>query len=128
MIRSRSQQIDEGERPIQIFCALENKNVLNKTIKKVCNEKNKIKLDQKEILSAIHWYYSNLFKHRDAELKKVNIDDPFKNQNVQKLTENQRRSIEGQVTITKIGNALKTVKNEKTPGLDSFSAEFFKFC
>ena len=34
MIRSRTQWIDEGERPTKYFCALENKNFLDKTIKK----------------------------------------------------------------------------------------------
>ena len=113
------------ERQTKIFCALENKNFLDKTIKKVCNDKNKIITDQKEILSTIHSYYSNLFKNRDAELKKADIDDLFKNENIQKLTENQRLSIEGKLTITEIGKALKNMKNEKTPGLDGFSAEFF---
>ena len=100
------------------ICALENKNFLDKTIKKVCNDKNEIISDQKETLSTVHAYYSNLFKNRNAELKNVDIDDLFKNQNIPKLTENQRLSIEGELKITEIGKALKNMKNEKTPGLD----------
>ena len=127
MTRSRAQWIDEGERPTKNFCALENKNFLDKTIKKVCNEQNKIISDQKEILSAVHKYYSKLFKNRDDELQNVNMDDLFKDQNTQKLTDHQKLSIEGKLTITEIGNALKNMKNEKTPGLDGFTAEFLKF-
>ena len=50
MIRSRAQCIDEGERPTKCFCALENKNFLDKTIKKVCDENNETITDQKQIL------------------------------------------------------------------------------
>ena len=53
MIRSRAQWLDEGERPTKNFCALENKNYLDKTIKKVCTSENETITDQKQILSAI---------------------------------------------------------------------------
>ena len=66
MIRSRSQWIDEGERPTKYFCALENKNFLDKTIKRVCTEKNETKNNQKDILVALQKYYQELFKNRDA--------------------------------------------------------------
>ena len=69
MIRSCVQWIDEGERPTKYFCALENKNYLEKTIKTVCTDTNEIITDQKDILSSLHTYYAYLFKNRDVELK-----------------------------------------------------------
>ena len=127
MIRSRAQWLDEGERPTKFFCALENKNFLDKTIKKVCNDLNETITDQKKILSAIETYYKNLFRSRDAELKNIDIEELFTNQNINKLTDVQKKSIEGELTISEIGIALKNMKNEKTPGLDGFTSEFFKF-
>lgn len=61
------------------------------------------------------------------KLKKVNRKELFQNQNVNKLTEHQQISIEGELTIKEIGIGLKNKKNKKTPGLDSFTAEFLKF-
>ena len=34
--------------------------------------------------------------------------------------------LEGPVTLTELGNALKSMKNNKTPGIDGFPSEFFK--
>ena len=100
MIRSRAQSVDEGEIPTNKFCALENNFFLDKTIKKVCNGKNEIITEQKQILSSVEDYYRKLFKNRDVELKNVNMEDLFKNLNTPKLTENQKSSIEGVLTIS----------------------------
>ena len=127
MIRSRAQWLDEGERPTKYFCALENKNFLDKTIKKVCNDENEIITDQKKILSAIETYYSNLFRSRDTELNNIKIEDLFPNQDINKLTDEQKLDLEGELTIKEIGVALKNMKNDKSPGLDGFTSEFFKF-
>ena len=37
----------------------------------------------------------------------------------------QSESIEGPLTYTEIHMALKQMKNNKTPGIDGFPAEFF---
>ena len=57
MIRSRAQWLDEGERLTKKFCALENKNYLDKTIKKVCTSENEILTDQKQILFVIKSFF-----------------------------------------------------------------------
>ena len=91
MIRSRIQWIDEGERLTKYFCALETKFFLDKTIKKVLTINNEIITDQKPILNALQTYYAELFKNRDAELKHRNIKDQLKDENLKKLTENQKK-------------------------------------
>ena len=50
MIRSRTQWLDEGERPTKYFCALENHNFMNKTIKKLKITENTTLTEQKSIL------------------------------------------------------------------------------
>ena len=127
MIRSRAQWIDEGERPTKYFCALETKNFLDKTIKRVCTDKNEIITDQKDILSSLHTYYENLFKNRDAELIQSKMDDLFKTENIPKLSNDKKSSIEGELTLNEVSNSLKNMQNDKSPGLDGFTSEFFKF-
>ena len=127
MIRSRTQWIDEGERPTKYFCALESKNFLDKTIKRVCTDDNRIITNQKDILSALQTYYQELFRNRDNEQKNCNLDELLKNQNIKKLSDKNKLSIEGELTIEEIGLALKNMQNEKSPGLDGFTSEFFKF-
>ena len=127
MIRSRAQWFDEGERPTKFFCALENRNFLDKTIKKINDSSNNIITDQKSILETIKEYYSKLFQNHDADLDKPALEEFFKNENPTKLSDNKRDSIEGELTLSEIGQALKNMKNDKSPGLDGYSSEFLKF-
>ena len=50
MIRSRIQWIDEGEKTTKFFYALEHKNYINKTIKKLELSNGEIITDQSKIL------------------------------------------------------------------------------
>ena len=43
-----------------------------------------------------------------------------------KLNDNEADALEGHLTLEEISNALKSMKNQKTPGIDDFPAEFFK--
>ena len=45
---------------------------------------------------------------------------------IPKLTSLQATNLEGKLTIKELGEALKAMKNNKTPGLDGFPAEFLK--
>ena len=82
--------------------------------------------DQVKMLDHSKQYYANLFKSRDAVIPDVNLHEIFRGDNIYKLTESEALSLEGLVTIEEIGNAVKKMKHNKTPGIDGFPAEFFK--
>ena len=110
IIRSRAQWLDEGERPTKFFCKLENRNYVNKTIKKLIIEENnsqKIITDQESILKETKLFYKNLFSNKQNILTDVNLDNLFKNKNVAKLTQNESKSIEGPISLSELSNALK---------------------
>ena len=44
-----------------------------------------------------------------------------------KLSEEQKNSLEGEVTYQETLAYLKTMKNNKSPGSDGYTTEFFKF-
>ena len=49
--------------------------------------------------------------------------------NVDKLSYEENQNLEGNITYTKILHSLKQMKNEKSPGLDGYTAEFYYlFC
>ena len=83
MIRSRVLWLDEGEKPSRYFCALENTNYLNKTMKKIRIGKpnnEKILTDQHEILCEVASFYKRLFSNKDSELKDINLETLFEHQ------------------------------------------------
>ena len=71
-------------------------------------------------------YYANLFKNKDSELLNVNLSEILNDSQINKLTNIQALALEGPVTLAELGKALKHMKNNKTPGIDGFPAEFFK--
>ena len=126
MIRSRVQWLIEGEKPTNYFCGLENKNYVDKTIKKVINEDQNTITDQKEILDEVRTYYKKLFSNQDKDLQDIDLNDIIKNDNVKRLSEVEKQSIEGDITIIELGDALKNMNNNKSPGSDGFPADFYK--
>ena len=79
---------------------------MDKTIKRVCTEKNKIITDQKAILSSLQTYYQELFRNRDSEQNNCNLNELLKNPNIKKLSDENKLSIEGELTLEEIGIAL----------------------
>ena len=43
-----------------------------------------------------------------------------------KLTRFESEALNGPITITELSSIVKNIKNNKTPGIDGFPADFFK--
>ena len=125
IIRSRIQCLSEYEKPSKYFCSLEHKSYIEKTIKKVQLDNGNIITSQKEILNAITKYYRNLFECKDHLTTDYDLEVMF-NDYVNKLNHQESQNLEGPLLLEEIESVLKNMKHNKTPGIDGFSAEFFK--
>ena len=119
-VRSRVQWLKDGEKPSKYFCALERSNYLEKTMKHIQKLSGEVITNQTEILTSIKDFYQNLFMNKDNNLWEANFNDMFFYNNVTRLSENQSQELEGPLKITELSNALKIMKNGKTPGIDGF--------
>ena len=126
LIRSRTQWVIEGEKPTKYFCALEHKNYMDKTIKCLKTKNHTVTRKQEEILQEVKNYYEELFKSKDNMLHNFNLQTLLQGQNIKRITDAEAKNIEGYLTVQEISYALKNTKNNKSPGLDGFPAEFFK--
>ena len=94
-------------------------------MKKLVNEKGEEFFKTKDILGCQKDFYQNLYFNH------TNIDDtPLRDvlgENANKLSDEKSASLEGEISYTEIANALKNMKNNKRPGLEGFTVEFFKF-
>ena len=81
--------------------------------------------DKKLILNNIEEYYKDLLTSQNTF-----SDDAFENfiQNLQipKLSDDVRDSLEGPLTFDECKKVLETFQNDKAPGEDGFTAEFYK--
>ena len=126
-VRSRVQYLKDGEKPTKYFCALESHNFVNKTIKKLKIDDHDI-TNQQEILKEVESFYTRLFANSDHVLTDTNIDtllSPSLN-NVTKLSEDDKMSIESPITLDEVAKTLYKMNNNKTPGNDGFPCEFYK--
>ena len=127
MIRSRARWVEEGEKPSKYFCNLESRNYLNKTIKKIQLEDTSTLYKQSDILDNVKKYYETLYTNNGLNLIKVDLENIISDYNSPKLDINISKNLEGDILEKEVLNVLKNIKNNKSPGSDGYTTEFFKF-
>ena len=86
------------------------------------NVKGNLITNQQSILSEEKKFYEKLYskkEHTDS-----NID--FFDNSLPKLNENDSNSCEGEITDQECIKAIKEMKNQKSPGSDGITTEFYK--
>jgi exonuclease III len=122
LIRSRARWIADGEKVTKYFCSMEKRNYVNKHMFKLKKQDETVLTDSKDIISEVNRFYERLYAEREVE--SCSIEDLI--EHVPRLTEFERNSLEGMITLVEASQALKNMNNGKSPGSDGFSAEFFK--
>jgi hypothetical protein len=90
---------------------------------------NKLKLndgsetcEREVIINEVKCFYENLYSKRN--LADSNISD-FVN-NIPVLSRDEAEALEGEISLEEASMALKNMPNDKSPGSDGFTADFFK--
>ena len=85
----------------------------------------KITVNDHEIMSDIETFYKNLYTS-NIETNSDAFDGFVHNLNFAKLSNEEKMSLEGEITREECKNILKTFQNGKSPGEDGYTAEFYK--
>ena len=131
MIRSRAKWINDGEKPSNYFLNLENRHFTNKIIPKIIITENDIQkevIKQEDISVEVENFYKRLYSDNgnvDGETDNK-LTDKLKDYNVPKLSEDEKESLEGHIDYREASTVLRNMANNKSPGSDGFTAEFFK--
>ena len=126
-VRTKVKWIEEGGKPTKYFLSLEKRNYINKTVTKLIQDNDKIITEQSEILREIEKFYKNLYACRDDTLTDVDLESILDMEDVKILDQETKNQLEGAITIDEALTAVKNMKNDKSPGSDGFTAEFYKF-
>lgn len=119
-VRSRTKYYQQGERSSKYFFSLEKSNAAKKTMKQLkLNDGSYIK-NSKQLLKEQRKFYSLLYSARQAT--QFNL----KNETDKKLTDNDKAKLDQPFTLAEFSVALNNMPNNKTPGLDGLTAEFYK--
>ena len=117
MFRNKVQWYEEGEKNSKYFLSLEKERYNAKTCFKMINSENQEIIDQQEILLEQKRYYEELYKEdTDVTFTLKNNIGIYVPQEIK----------EQQITKEDLHTALKGMKNDKTPGEDGITADFYK--
>ena len=123
IVRSRAKWIYEGEQNSKYFCNLEKRHFVQKAMCFIQKDDGNIIHDSNLITQEVKAFYENLYASRENNIIHCTID----NVNTPTLSQEKSDSLEGPITLQEALSSIKQMKNDKSPGSDGFTAEFFKF-
>ena len=122
IIRSRANWLNQGEKVTKYFFNLENRNFKEKMILNVEKSNGDILTTQQDIKKEVKEFYKDLYMKRNVN--DCNFEHIKNTATI--LSEEAKNSIEGELTLDEVEYAIKNLSNDKSPGPDGFTAEFFK--
>ena len=126
IIRARARWHEYGEKSTKYFLNLEKRNHVKKHMRKL-NINGSFTTDPFKILSEQQRFYEELYLCRnndnDSSLKTESF---LKDLNIPKLSEEEKLSCEGRITLEECTLTLESFQNNKTPGNDGIPLEFYK--
>ena len=117
-MRSHATWYEKGEKSTKYFLNLEKRNKTKSHIRKLINSDGCEETNPKNILANIKSFYSKLCTRRSVKLRKKYL-------NIPKLSHEAMTSCEGKLTVKECWNALDSMSNNKSPGNDGFTKEFY---
>ncbi len=125
ILRAHARWIEHGEKPSKYFCNLEKRNYNSRIIRKL--EVDNVKVtDAKSILAEQKNFYENLYRSHTDNTQIPPYDEFIAQENLHLLDQDLKNSCEGQITIEELSACLCNMSNNKSPGSDGFTVEFYK--
>ena len=116
--------VEDGEKNSKYFCNLEKRQAERKSVNKLKNDKDEIVADQTGILDEMYVFYQNLYKIQNIGDNET-YDKFLDNIEIPVLDEDAKNSLDQVITKKEIEDTIKSMKLNKTPGLDGLPIEFY---
>ena len=127
MIRSRASYYEEGEKNTKYFLGMEKSKQTKKCIHALIDQEGNMITNREEVLNEQVKYYTKLYTSKKSfETSSEDDKNTFFNAPFNKLEENDKLACEGKITIDECEQVIKTMNNNKSPGIDGLPCEFYK--
>ena len=118
--RARCRWLGDGEKSSKYFFSLEKSNYEHKTMKMIEKDNGSITHDPHEILELQYNFYSTLYTSDS------NVIFEMENTTNCKISLASKELLEKDLTINELTAAVFSMKNDKAPGCDGLSVNFYK--
>ena len=126
IMRSKVDWAEHGEKNTKFFLNLEKKNYNLKYIKKlIINDSVELRKPA-EILEEEKQFYKNLYTSKISGGPRAG-DDFLSAENIPRLKDSDKKICDAPLSLEEIAKATKELKNDKSPGSDGLSTNFYKF-
>ena len=125
MIRSKAKLIEFNEKPTKYFFNTENANYKNKHIRKLVIDKETITCPDR-ILREERLFYNQLYSEQSLD-DVSHYDQLTLFDDLPSLDNKDMSFCDRPISLEEISYSLQQLSNNKTPGSDGFTAEFYKF-
>ena len=124
ILRSKANWIENGEKCTKYFMQLESRNYKTKYIKAIQVEKHSI-TNPTEILKEQAKFYEKLY----SEPKKDKCENECNLFDIQspKLSQDDKTLCDKDITLEECAESVRNLANNKSPGSDGFTTNFYKF-
>ena len=123
ILRSKAQWVEQGEKNTKYFLNLEKRNYNIRHIKKLVTANGVEITDPLKILNEEKQFYQNLYRARSVESSN---DDLFEKVKMPQLNTLDKNICDQNLTLQEVASALKELPNDKSPGSDGFTTNFYK--
>lgn len=122
-IRSREEEIEKDETMSSYFFRRVKENLNKHNFIGLKDINGRLKTGNAEMRNVVYHYYSNLYT--DEETNEVFQEELLARDN-SRLTNDDRETCEGLLTVLECKKSVFQMKSGKTPGSDGLSAEFYQ--
>ena len=78
-------------------------------------------------MKEIELFYKDLYSKHSENIEDIDLGEFLKDHKFNILSNDQKNTMEGDLKENEVLFALKNMKNNKSPGSDGYTSEFFKF-
>ena len=126
-IRSKCNWYEFGEKSSKFFLNLEKWHALKNQVRSLLFGQNEI-TDNNQINSQLHHFYKTLFTEK-LQIQNEDITAYLNQISIPVRTEEQSQTCDGPILENELLKALKNMSNNKSPGNDGLTKEFYEtFC
>ena len=120
IFRSKVRWFEQGEKPTKYFLSLEKARYNAKTCFRMLDDNGKELNSSEEILMEQREFYSKLYEQDDF------VNFTMTNPCDKKVPDEIRAMQDQQINMGEINEAMKTMRNDRTPGEDGIPVDFYK--